>query len=430
MVADHAPVLVGVVTPHRQHRVHALVEVGQHAGDHVGIALGLDEIQQWVQRAVGIPQRKNRVVGEALRLVDVLVQPAVGAVDVLVDDRAEHRMVQGSVENRPLVLGQRLHLDPAQLTIPLVMGLGAHAVEVPVGQLGLQVAQRPGRADRRQRHFHQQWCFRFGIEIEMGSDLAAGHLGKIRFLVEAAIETVVRSLVEPAVSVGSERFAERQREVDGAGAGPTRGLPVTRDQGIVFHPQKCPHVLAVVVVDIGHQIQDDLGGAVLGEGIAVQGHPFRGGQFRIDTGVVKSHAIVPGFSLLGFVPEARGVVPTGMAVRLAHDGHQRDVAQIGMTRAAEVGVTEARDGIVIVLVAGAVRVGLAGVFSIIVVHLQMLRIGAGLDHAERNRGSRKSVAHVARADQGVDELRVVLSQGGPRAKPDCQKANCCSHQSA
>ncbi len=48
VVAYHAPVFIGRVAPHGQHFVHALVVVGQHRVNHIGIAAGPQYIEEGV----------------------------------------------------------------------------------------------------------------------------------------------------------------------------------------------------------------------------------------------------------------------------------------------------------------------------------------------------------------------------------------------
>ena len=102
VVADHAPVFVGVVAPDGQHAVDALVGVGEHAFDEVGRLVRLGEVDPRMQGAIGVPEGKDGVVGEAVRCVDVLVQTAVPAVHVLVEDRTEHAVVEGRAEGGQL----------------------------------------------------------------------------------------------------------------------------------------------------------------------------------------------------------------------------------------------------------------------------------------------------------------------------------------
>ena len=89
MVANHAPVLVGIVAPDGQHVVDALVVVGQHGLDHVIVALGLDQVEEGVQGSICIPEGKDGVISETLRLVNILVQATIFAVYIFVENRPQ-----------------------------------------------------------------------------------------------------------------------------------------------------------------------------------------------------------------------------------------------------------------------------------------------------------------------------------------------------
>ena len=316
----------------------------------------LHDGEQGVQGAVGVPQGEDGVVGESVGGVDVLVQAAVAAVDVLVDHGAEHGVVEGRVEDRLPVVVQGLDSDPAQLAVPGGAGLGPGGVEVPAGSLGGQVGQGAGPAHRRQGHLDLQLLAGLHVEIEVGADLAAGHLGEVVLLVEAAPEAPVGRGVQALVAVGGERLAEGDGEVDGAGAGPAGGHAPAGDQRVVLHPHEGPHVLARVVVDVGREVQQHPGRTALAERVTVAAGAGGGGQLDADAVVVQRDRVIAGLGGLGGVAEARH--RRRGQVHLPQHRQQRDVAQVRMPGAAEVGVAEAGDGAVGILVAGTVAVDL------------------------------------------------------------------------
>src|SRR5690606_30791286 len=82
VVADHAPVYVCIVAPHGQHFVHALVVVFQHGAHHVRIALRLNDVEEGMQGAIGVPEGEGGVVGKTFGAVVQLIQPAVATVHV------------------------------------------------------------------------------------------------------------------------------------------------------------------------------------------------------------------------------------------------------------------------------------------------------------------------------------------------------------
>ena len=114
--------------------------------------------------------------------------------------------------------------------------------------------------------------------------------------------------------------------------------------------------------------------------------------------------------------EARAIACIGLGLcarvemDVARDGQHHDVAQVGVACAAEVGVAEAHDGAVLVLVAGAVFIHARLVLAVDVVR-DSVGVGAELHDAEGRAGSWEGVAHAVGADDGVDVGKVVASRG-------------------
>ena len=73
MIANHAPVFICHVAPNRKNMVYALLVMFQHRFGNVCIDLAVDDIEQRMQSPVSIPNGKDRVVGKAIGLMDVLV---------------------------------------------------------------------------------------------------------------------------------------------------------------------------------------------------------------------------------------------------------------------------------------------------------------------------------------------------------------------
>ena len=86
------------MAPDRQDLVHTLFAVRQHGEDSVAVVFGLKEIEPRVQRAVGVPEREDGEVGEALGAVHVSIEPAVLAVYVLEDMGRNQAVVQRGVK--------------------------------------------------------------------------------------------------------------------------------------------------------------------------------------------------------------------------------------------------------------------------------------------------------------------------------------------
>ena len=53
--------------------MHALCAMLQHALRNVGIDLPIDEVEQGMQRPIGVPHREDGVVGKSIGLEDVVI---------------------------------------------------------------------------------------------------------------------------------------------------------------------------------------------------------------------------------------------------------------------------------------------------------------------------------------------------------------------
>ena len=110
--------------------------------------------------------------------------------------------------------------------------------------------------------------------------------------------------------------------------------------------------------------------------------------------------------------EARGIAAARLLriatlqAGTAGERHQQDVAQIGMASAGKMRVREADDAAVVVAVAGCPAIGLFAWLDACV--------RAELDHAERHRGTRVSVAFTTRTNERVDRGIGLVGGGSGR----------------
>lgn len=160
------------------------------------------------------------------------------------------------------------------------------------------------------------------------------------------------------------------------------------------------------------EIDDELLGFAIGEGVAVDAAVRGGGELHEDVVVAEAHLIVAGRGLLGFVAEARAVAAVGVVggagvkLHLAGEGHQQNVAHIGVAGAAEVGVTEAHDGLVAILVAGAVVIDARLVLSVDIVG-DGVRVGTHLHAPKGVARAGESVPHAVGPDHRVNILGII-----------------------
>ena len=72
----------------------ALLAMLEHGLHHVGVALGLQHIEQGMEGTIGVPKREDGVVGEAFGLMDVMVDAAVLSVHIHIDGGIDHGVIE------------------------------------------------------------------------------------------------------------------------------------------------------------------------------------------------------------------------------------------------------------------------------------------------------------------------------------------------
>ena len=146
-VAHHAVGLVAHQVPHGQFAL-LFKDVQECLGD-IPLLLAVDERLQGVGGAVSVPQRQRGVIGE-ITLMNLAVGTAVLAAHVTEHRRCHHRVEQGGIEHRFVILVARRDVDFAQLGVPSLVGRSHDIVEFPPGILAHQVAD--GVLDAYRRH--------------------------------------------------------------------------------------------------------------------------------------------------------------------------------------------------------------------------------------------------------------------------------------
>ena len=198
--------------------------------------------------------------------------------------------------------------------------------------------------------------------------------------VELAPEAAVVGLSAVGITIVDEGVGEGNGEIGLVEAGPAVGDAEAHDERVAHDAEARPEDFAVVVVDAVEQVHHQALGAAFREGVLVDAHPLRGGKPRADAAVGERDFVIAGLRVLRVVAEALAVAGiriffrTGRQLQRAGLGHDQDVAQVGVARAAEMGMAEADDGVVLILVAGAVIVGTGLVLAVDVVR-DGIRVG-------------------------------------------------------
>ena len=409
MVADHAPVFIAHVGPYGEQSVNTLLAVLEHRLYHVGIALRVQHVEERMQGPVGVPKREHGVVGEAFGLVDVVVEAAILSVHVHVDGGIDHRVIQRSVEHRLLVFGS-ISLNDSEFLVPFGLRFGQKLVEITTISLGMKVAQGAFGAGGGECDFHLQtfWVFK----SEISHDFAPRHLREVVFDVEFAPAAIVFGLLQLTIAIVGDGLVEADGKVGVVRSRPAVGDAITRQQGVVFHAEVGPEGLAVVVVDTVLQVKNDAAILAFWIGITVDASVFRCCQLGFDAVILQKDFVIAWRGNLRFVAETRAVARIGvglcarMKLDFSRDGHHQNIAQVRVPRAAEVGVAEADDGAVSVLIASAILINARLILSINIVW-HSVGVGAELHDAKRCTSPWECVPHAVRPDDGVDVLQIV-----------------------
>ena len=337
----------------------------------------------------------------------------------------DHRVVERGVENRALVIGSTLHREAGftKRPVPAVPSFPAHAIEVPVVDLRLQVTPRAFNIHERDAYLEQHAAglpvSEFGVEPDMVTlvlpavpDQRGGcpdPLPVSLLIREAFLAVNAREIGAPDDGLPEGR-AEASVEMQGVAHAPAAMAPAAPG-GITGDP-----ALKRTVVDHADELPGGRAPDAMGE---IKLHPVgritlpgerepehtrtgRGREFAADVVVIEGDGIVTRFHHLRPVPETTAVAAAGNLFPARHHvertARRRDeeVAEIPVpAHAAHVREAEPLDrGVVMGVARGLVarRVG----------------VRAQLHHTEGAAGSGKGFPQIAvratgvRADQRID----------------------------
>ena len=99
----------------------------------------------------------------------------IPAVDIGIETRIDHRMVKSRIEYGLILVAATLDTCPAQSIVPRTVCLTCHAVEILVGDLGLEVAARTIHIDKRYADLERHLLVSLGIELGIESQMPALH---------------------------------------------------------------------------------------------------------------------------------------------------------------------------------------------------------------------------------------------------------------
>ena len=363
VIADHRARFARGERPNGQFS-RGVVHV-EHTEDHVVYERGVDERLQRMPCAEGVPQREGGVVGAPFGDPgDRSVVPAVLPVGIAHQVGRQAGVVLRRAEHGAFVARAAFDGDASQGFPPRRFGAGAHGVEVELGNLREAVFAGVLRADRRKA----DGC---------------------REVLRAGGERQHRLPAAEQLDVG-ERLGEPGPEIDVPVGDPSLRAAHSGEFGGTRPAQFAP--VDPRFGDRVRQVHDDAPRPVAAERISVYARAGRGRQFDRQPFVGQLDAVVAARSPFAVVRETVGLRPVQAVARhlRAEGGVEENVGQIGASRAAEVGVREAVDRRVVVVVA---RAG---------VPVARPRVGTELHHAERRGGAGIGVAVETRADERID----------------------------
>ena len=387
MVADHAPRLVAVERPDRQHVLDTAVVVAEHRVGDVGTHVLTDEIQQRVIGPVGVPQREGGVVGETFGPADALVVLEETAVGILEEERREETAVGRRIEGL-LRAGRALDRETRKLRLPELLAAAANLVERKTGRLA-EIAPRSVGIDRRDGHTDGHLLLLAGSEADPEFQILAPGL-TVAAEARRVVADAFAALYDAEIG---DRHRELGREIDVSLGPPALHQLVAGERVVVLEAEVGPTALPPQRVV---HVEQDEGVVGLGIGEAQHAAACRSSHLGLNTVVEQIDGIVVRRTPLSVVAVARAVTSVGSLVRarvevdLTHPRHEEEVPEVGDSRAAQVVERKAEQRRTVVLVSG------RGIVEVAV------RIGAQLDAAERHLGSGIDVAVAVGPDQRAD----------------------------
>ena len=198
---------------------------------------------------------------------------------------------------------------------------------------------------------------------------------------------------------------------------PSARLAAAGDRAIVPLAQRGPQHLARIVVERGAQIEHQMRGLVLREGIAMHADARSRRHLGAYAIILQGHGIIAGGRALAGMVEAGAVAGCRIAGAagperhdIAADRHHRKVGEVRMTGARKMRVAEALDRAVLIMIAGGMIVAIADGAG-------RVGIGRKLHHPERGDRAGEGMPCPAGADHRVDRVigrrgRLRLRRGG------------------
>ena len=187
--------------------MHALLLVCYHRLHHVCVTRRFKESEQRMLCTIGVPQREDGVVVKSLCTVDVTVKSTILVVNVHVDGRIYHRVVERSIEHCHLV-GCAFALHCVQFFVPAVVGLGVDLLKRLASSFCTEVLQGAVCAYARECNLHDQLLRSRVVEVEVSHDVASADFGEVLVQSQFAHEATIFHAFHVTVAIVFDRLGE------------------------------------------------------------------------------------------------------------------------------------------------------------------------------------------------------------------------------
>ena len=302
MVAAHAPAFVCHEEPDRQDVECALLLYAYHALCHVCSLTGLDEVEERMFGAVGVPKGEDGVVGEAVGLMYLHVVATILAIDVHIDAGVDHGVIERGVEERLLVVGA-FYLKACQFLCPLFCGSCLNLLKRKASSFCLQVGKRPALTNGRERDFDGQLTVCRQLRLEVSGNLTASHIRKVVMDVILSPEAIVLHALLILVAIVLNGFGKRDCKVGVVLSRPTVGDAIARQERVVLNAKVRPERLSIIVIDAVAKVENELC-LLCRESVLMYTDSLGCCELSQDTIVVKLDLVVTRGALLRLVREA------------------------------------------------------------------------------------------------------------------------------
>src|SRR6185437_12860212 len=141
--------------------------------DHVIDDAGVDDRLQWHLAAVDVPAAKHGAFCIVGTFVGVTVGAGIGTVDIGEDARVEQRVIERGIEHGSFLRGAAIDAHLVERLRPPGPRLPVYEIEVPAGNLGVQVIPRPFDAHERDAGLHRDLFAGVGIKLGEETEMFA-----------------------------------------------------------------------------------------------------------------------------------------------------------------------------------------------------------------------------------------------------------------